>query len=248
MLGSDRRGGEASGKTTGMRTSIRRTLRPWIARALRRLYLMGEAYVEEDLPPFANEPKNLRIELPRRLAGTERMHIGNDVAIGPNSFLFAQTYYPTEVMRPPHRPMPVQHFEPSIVIGNRVTATGALTIGAMQRVEIEDDVMFATNVLVSDGLHGFAHAREPYKYQPMWRIAPIVVGRGSWVGQNAVIMPGVTIGELAIIGANSVVTRNVPARSIAVGNPARVVKRWDSVQEAWVPVADGHEATFADSG
>lgn len=230
-----------------MKQRLKRAVRPWIAGVLRRLYRMGETYVAEDLPRFANEPKNLRIELPRRLAGTEQMHIGNDVSIGPNSFLLAQTYYPTEVMRHPQRPMAVQHFDPRVVIGHRVTATASLTIGAMQSIVIEDDVMFASNVLLSDGLHGFQHAHEPYKYQPMWRIAPIVIGRGSWIGQNVVVMPGVTIGELAIVGANSVVTHNIPARCIALGNPARVVKRWDAVQETWVGVR-GARAGRAETG
>jgi acetyltransferase-like isoleucine patch superfamily enzyme len=70
----------------------------------------------------------------------------------------------------------------------------------------------------------------------MFRIAPIVIKRGCWIGQNVVIMPGVTIGELSIIGANSVVTGNIPPRSIAVGAPARVIKTWDAASRAWVPV------------
>jgi acetyltransferase-like isoleucine patch superfamily enzyme len=130
----------------------------------------------------------------------------------------------------------VQHFRPKIVIGHRVTSTAGLTIDAMQEVVIEDDVMFASNVIVMDGLHGFRHTNEPYKYQPMWRIAPVVIGRGSWIAQNVVIMPGVRIGEMSIIGANSIVTHDVPPRSIAFGNPARVVKRWDEGAQCWVAV------------
>jgi acetyltransferase-like isoleucine patch superfamily enzyme len=70
----------------------------------------------------------------------------------------------------------------------------------------------------------------------MFRIAPIVIKRGCWIGQNVVVMPGVTIGELSIIGANSVVIGNIPPRSIAVGAPARVIKTWDATARAWVPV------------
>ena len=214
---------------------VKRILRPWVRAAVGRLARMSEHYAEAALPPFANEPKNLRIELPRRLSETQRMHVGDDVSIGPGSFLIAQTYYPSEIMQHPARPMPVQQFDPRIVIGNRVTATGGLTLSAMQRIVIEDDVMFAANVIVMDGLHGFQNANEPYKYQPMWRIAPVAIERGCWIGQNVVIMPGVTIGELAIVGANSVVTRDIPARCIAFGNPARVVKRWNERNQCWVP-------------
>lgn len=166
------------------------------------------------------------------------MHIGDNVSLGPNSLLVAQTLYPSREMQNPQQPVPLQHFEPKIVIGHRVTSTGNLTVDAMQSVVIEDDVMFASNVIVMDGLHGFQTANEAYKYQPMWRIAPVVIGRGSWIAQNVVIMPGVSIGEYAIIGANSIVTRSIPARSMAFGNPARVVKRWDERSNGWI-AADG---------
>jgi acetyltransferase-like isoleucine patch superfamily enzyme len=207
----------------------------------RRLYRLGERYAQNDFPRFANSPRNLCIELPRRIAGAECMHIGDNVNLGPNSLLVAQTLYPSQEMQNPDHPLPLQHFNPKIMIGNRVTATGNLTIDAMQSIVIEDDVMFASNVIVMDGLHGFQTANEPYKYQPMWRIAPVVIGRGSWIAQNVVIMPGVTIGEYAIIGANSIVTRSVPPRCMAFGNPARVVKRWDNHAQCWTAVQDdGH--------
>jgi acetyltransferase-like isoleucine patch superfamily enzyme len=215
---------------------FKRSLRPLLRAALYRLHAMLERFAEGDLPAFANEPKNLKIELPRRLFEPQCMHIGDDVSIGPGSLLVAQTHYPTPVMQHPGRPVPVQRFEPRIVIGNRVTATGTLTLDAMEKIIIEDDVMFAANVTVMDGLHGFQSANEPYKYQPMWRIEPVVIGRGCWIAQNVVIMPGVTIGELSIIGANSVVTHSIPARVIAFGNPARVVKRWDEQNQCWLSI------------
>ena len=62
---------------------------------------------------------------------------------------------------------------------------------------IEDDVMFAANVIVMDALHGFENASVPYKYQPMWRAAPVRIGKGCWIAQNVVVMPGVSIGELS---------------------------------------------------
>src|SRR5690606_28377811 len=104
---------------------------------------------------------------PRRLSDTDHIWVGDDVAIGPGSLIVPQTVYPTPVMRDPRRDHDVQTFHPRIVIGHRVTATGGLTIAAMQEVVIEDDVMLASNVLICDGLHGYAHANEPYKYQPM---------------------------------------------------------------------------------
>jgi lipopolysaccharide O-acetyltransferase len=57
-----------------------------------------------------------------------------------------------------------------------------------------------------------------------------------WIGEHVVILPGVRIGEYSVIGANSVVTESVPARSVAVGAPARVVRRWSDERGSWVSV------------
>ena len=208
----------------------------WIKSVLLRLYYKMEALAEADLPGFANNPKNLKIELPRRLFDTHRISIGDDVSIGPGAMLVPQVRYPSSVMRHPEKNIPEQTFDSRIIIGNRVTSSGMLTIAAIQKVTIEDDVMFALNVLISDGMHGFENANEPYKYQKMWKIAPVVIKRGCWIGQNVVIMPGVTVGELSIIGANSVVTKSIPARSIAIESPARVVKEWDAHEGSWITV------------
>jgi hypothetical protein len=80
-------------------------------------------------------------------------------------------------------------------------------------------------------------ADEPYKHQPILCVAPIVIKRGCWIGQNVVILPSVTIGELSIVGANSVVTKNVPARSIAIGTPARVIRKWEEATHMWIDVS-----------
>ena len=215
---------------------IKNTLRRLINSVLLRLYKRMEAIAEAALPPFANNPKNLKVELPRRIYDTHLISIGNDVSIGPGSLLVPQRIYPSHVMSHPEIKHEVQIYNPKIVIGNRVTSTGSLTISAMQEVTIEDDVMLALNVLISDGMHGFENANEPYKYQKMWKIAPVLIKQGCWIGQNVVIMPGVTVGELSIIGANSVVTKNIPDRSIAIGAPARVIKTWDESNNCWVSV------------
>jgi serine acetyltransferase len=202
----------------------------------RRLHGVYWRLAEQDLPRFANAPQRLRIELPRRLSGPDYMHFGDDVNIGPGALIVAQTRYPTSVMQHPQQPRPLQEFSPSIKIGRRVTSTGALTISALESVTIEDDVMLASNVFISDGMHGISRVDEPYKYQPLERIAPVTIQRGCWIGQNVVIMPGVTIGEMTVVGANCVVTHSMPPRSIVVGAPARVVKRWDDTR-GWVKVS-----------
>jgi len=214
-----------------LRKLVRNTLERVAVPALQR----AQKWEEDRLPQFATNPRNLTIRMPRKICVPERISIGDDVWLGPGSLLVPVPSFPGPPLWPDSKPRDLeQRFEPKIVIGNRVTATASLTLGAHEAIIIEDDVMFAANVNLTDGLHGFENADEPYKYQPISRIAPIVIKRGCWIGQNAVILPGVTIGELTIIGANSVVTRDIPARCIAVGAPARVIKKWDAGTRQWV--------------
>jgi len=213
--------------------SLKRRLIVKIGRLLQHT---NSQIARETLPEFGNKPKNLTIELPRRISGSGNIFIGDNVSLGPNALLTAITCYPSITMRHPDEQQNIQTFEPIITIGNRVTATSNLTLAAMQEITIEDDVMFASNINITDGLHGYDRVDEPYKYQPMCQIAPIIIKRGCWIGQNVVILPGVTIGEMSIIGANSVVTNDVPDRSIAFGAPARVTKKWDDAKQKWIPV------------
>jgi acetyltransferase-like isoleucine patch superfamily enzyme len=188
------------------------------------------------LPTFATKAKGLEIQLPRKISNPASIYLGDDVKLGPGSVLRASTEFPGGWMHHPNGEHVSQAFKSRIIIGDRVTATGALQVVAFDTITIEDDVMFATNIFICDGLHGYETAQVPYKYQGMTQIAPIAIKRGAWIGQNVVIMPGVTIGELAIVGANSVVTKDLPDRCIAVGAPAGVIKTWDDTAQAWIPV------------
>ncbi|HEY1744978.1 MAG TPA: hypothetical protein VGG18_17540, partial [Granulicella sp.] len=67
--------------------------------------------------------------------------------------------------------------------------------------------------------------------------AAVVVGRNVWIGDGVAVLPGATIGDGTIIGANSVVTGAIPAGVIAVGSPARVVRRWNETSGVWEPIA-----------
>ena len=189
------------------------------------------------LPKFGNNPKNLRIDLPRRIINPDRMFLGNNVFLGPGSFMIAMTHYPTMTMEHPEKKQPIQRFNSKIIIGNNVTSTADLQIAAQSEITIENDVMFAANIHINDAFHGYENANEPYKYQKISKIAPVLIKRGCWIGQNVVILPGVTIGQYSIIGANSVVTKSVPDRCIAVGSPAKVMKQWDENANRWVSVA-----------
>ncbi|HEX7003939.1 MAG TPA: acyltransferase [Trueperaceae bacterium] len=185
------------------------------------------------LPRFAAPAPGLTIRTPREIGNPQLIRFGRDVKIGPNSVIKATTSFPGSWLSHPAGDHVSQEFEPSIVFGDRVTATWALQVVAFERIEIEDDVMFAGNIYISDGQHGTSRGDVPYKYQGIENVAPVRIGRGSWIGQNVVILPGVTIGEYAVVGANSVVSGDVPPRSLAVGAPARVVRSWNETTETW---------------
>jgi acetyltransferase-like isoleucine patch superfamily enzyme len=184
------------------------------------------------LPRFANEPKNLHFDTPRRISNPQCIWIGDDVSLGPGCLLSATRKYPGAFMQGAAE-IEVQEFNPVIRIGDRVSATGYLTIGATTLVEIGDDALLASHIFISDNQHGHSDTEMPYKYQPLEKIAAVSIGRGCWIGEHVVIMSGVDIGEMSIVGANSVVTKSVPARSIVAGSPARVVRQWNSDSGSW---------------
>jgi acetyltransferase-like isoleucine patch superfamily enzyme len=184
------------------------------------------------LPKFANKPRNLHFASPRRVSNPQCIWIGDNVSLGPGCMLSATRKYPGAFMQDAPD-VAVQEFDPVIRIGDRVSATGHVTIGATTRVEIGDDVLLASYIFIGDNQHGSAQTTLPYKYQPLEKIGPVSIGRGCWIGEHVVIMPGVDIGDMSIIGANSVVTTSIPARSIAVGAPAQVIRQWDDASQSW---------------
>ena len=97
-----------------------------------------------------------------------------------------------------------------------------------------------SKIYISDHNHGIYSGElqdSPYippKQRKLTQGEPIRIGDRVWIGEFVTILPGVTIGEGAIIGAMSVVTHDIPPNTIALGSPARVVKRWDESLKEWV--------------
>ena len=157
---------------------------------------------------FASFGAGSRILLPFRTGNPQKVVVGSKVLIGPSSWFMVPLL---------DTPGPVIHIHDRV----RMNQT---SITAVREVVIEEAVELARGVYISDHMHGFDDPDVPIRDQPLERVAPVRIGRGAWLGQNVVVMPGVTIGAGAVIGANSVVTRDVPARTVAVGAPARVIR------------------------
>lgn len=124
--------------------------------------------------------------------------------------------------------------QPRLIIGNRTQLGLNFTAICSDDLLIGDDVLIAGGVIITTQNHGTnPESENSYQRQPLVS-APVRICDGCWIGERAVILPGVTIGEKSIIGANSVVTKSIPAYSIAVGMPAKVVKTWDFEKHCWV--------------
>jgi acetyltransferase-like isoleucine patch superfamily enzyme len=100
-------------------------------------------------------------------------------------------------------------------------------IAAVELVEIGEHCMLANGCLVTDGAHRFDDPDRPVPWQGFSSKGPTRIGANVWCGANVVVTSGVTIGERCVIGANSVVTRDIPAFSVAAGAPAEVLRSID---------------------
>ena len=105
--------------------------------------------------------------------------------------------------------------------GSNVYANFNLTLVDDTDIYVGDKVMFAPNVTVATAGHPI---NPELRYQAMQYNIPVHIGNNVWIGANAVVLPGVTIGDNSVIGAGSVVTKDIPANVVAVGNPCRVIR------------------------
>lgn len=119
-------------------------------------------------------------------------------------------------------------FSPKIIIGDRVKINSTCHIGSINMIMIGNDCLFGSHVLLIDHSHG-RNSKDEIDMHPsdrdLYSKGAIIIDEKCWVAENVVILPNVHIGKCSVIGANSVVTKDIPAYSVAVGNPARIVKQ-----------------------
>lgn len=167
---------------------------------------------------------NSGIIKPFELMNPKNIIIGSDVRIGPGCSI--STYN--------------NHFQykhsPIMMIGDRSKITGKARITCAQKIIIKEDVLIASGVYITDLNHGMDPLDNvSYSYQPL-ECRDVFIDKGVWIGERVCILPGAHIGEKSIIGANSVVTGNIPPYCIAAGIPARVIKKFDFNKKKWVRV------------
>ncbi len=108
-----------------------------------------------------------------------------------------------------------------VSIGCRCSFGGNVVLNAYDRIEIGDDCMFAYGVVVTTATHDYAADVMNKSFVKK----PVRIGSNVWIGVNAIILPGITIGSGAVVGAGAVVTKDVPENTIVAGNPAAAIKK-----------------------
>ena len=127
----------------------------------------------------------------------------------------------------------------AVKIGENFQMNDYVHITGASRVEIGDNVLIASKVYITDLSHGSyqgnehdSHPESIPKERPLFN-KPVLIEDNVWIGESVSVLPGVTIGKGSIIGANSVVSKDIPEYCIAVGNPAHVIKRFNVDLNKW---------------
>jgi len=163
------------------------------------------------------------IRRPFYIRGQENIDLGNNFTAGVGLRIDAFSPDGKKVLR----------------IGDNVEVNDYVHIGAICSVKLGNNVLIASKVFISDHNHGTysgdqqSSPDEPPSEREL-SFNPVEIEDNVWVGENVAILPGVRIGRGAIIGANSVITRSVPAETIFAGNPARKIKVFERASGKWV--------------
>lgn len=159
--------------------------------------------------------KKIRIKNPKYLQVGEGVTISNNARL-----LFVDTYAG-------------ESYAPMVKIGNNVFITYNFTIMAAAPITIHDNVLIASDVVITSENHGMNPEYSPSYAQTPLTGKPVEIGDGCWLGEKVMIMPGVTLGKKCIAAAGAVVTKSFPDYSLVAGVPAKLIKRYNLQTHQW---------------
>lgn len=143
--------------------------------------------------------------------------IGDNVSFGHDSIIACYEYH-SDIKT---------GYKPELCFGNNIQFGNYNHISCLNKIVIGDGVLTGDNVSIIDNFHGKLCIDEvniiPAK-RDLYSKGPIIIGKNVWIGKNVCIMPNVKIGDYSIIGANSVVTHDIPAYAIVAGVPAKEIR------------------------
>ncbi len=183
-----------------------------------RYYLLGRV---------GEAGRNISIGEHTQFYGSAHIRLGDNVILANRVTLRALTHYPWT--------QPPQTFSPQIDIQRGAFINNGCQISCANKVVIGEEVMLAENCFVADNNHGFSDPDRSIREQPLTVGGEVHIDEGAWLGANVCVLGAVHIGKHCVIGANAVVTRDIPPYSLAVGAPAKVIKQYDPTTKQWRP-------------
>lgn len=199
----------------------KKKMKDWFIRKIAALQKQAEEYRHEKNWQFVSSRfKQLgdgaHAVYPYYIYGQWNIEVGQHFAVGPNFWMEAIDCYGS------------QKFAPSIKIGDNFNAQRNCHLGAIDSITIGNGVLLGSNILIIDHAHGDTSAEQNKlapDARPLYSKGPVVIGNNVWIGDNAIILPGVTLGDGCVVGAGAVVTKSFPSGSVIGGNPAKQIKK-----------------------
>lgn len=182
--------------------------------------------------PFPSVGKDVSVHYSCELQRSRAKYIrlGNNVVLGREAWMNIPNVSTCE--------------DPAIVLEDGCRIGRRSVISAKNQIQIMRKTILAPSVLIIDHNHSFEDVTSPIAEQPMTSGGTIRIEEGCWIGYGAAIVCSrdeLVIGRGSVIGANSVLTRSVPAYSVVAGNPGRIVKQYDSVRKNWRLASGGQQ-------
>ena len=184
---------------------------------LSRIYWLGKTQILYR-PLLGGLGKRSIIFKPIALKNSRNIHIGRGVSIHSHSWLLTMSL-------PGSQP-------PKLVIGDGTEIGNFNHITCVNHVEIGPKVLTADGVHISDNSHGYEDPFVPIMDQPVTSKGPVKIGAGSWIGENVSVL-SCCIGRNCVIGANAVVTKDIPDFCVVAGVPGRIIRQFDSKSSTW---------------